>query len=120
MSGEKPVLSEKAGRREYRKLVRDRIPEIIIASGGKPHCREIGGQELLDAAKAKMREEAEELVEAQTPAEVAEEMADILELVETIAQRYELTLPQINEIKEKKRAERGGFAKGLFLEYVED
>ena len=62
------------------KLVRDRIPEIIRASGADPVVRTLTGEELIAALFDKLAEEASELREA-GPLDAAEEMADVMEVV---------------------------------------
>jgi len=45
----------------YKKLVRDRIPEIIEKNGRKPFTRQIDGKEFKESLGRKILEEAYEL-----------------------------------------------------------
>ena len=97
------------------KLVRDRIPEIIRARGEEPIVHAISGGELFDALIAKLSEETEELRSAST-ADQAEELADLLEVVRSLALHLGIDLEKLEEVVASKRERRGGFADGLWLE----
>ena len=102
----------------YNKLIRDRIPEIIIADGAEPKVRVLKKTEMFLESKKKILEEAKELIGAEKKSEVANELADILELVETIAENKKIDLKILKSEQKSKRQKRGGFKKRLFLEYV--
>lgn len=101
----------------YNKLVRDRIPEIIEASGKECRVSNVSGEELIAALQAKLFEETEEFVESNKS---LEELAYILEVVEALAVRLGSSLTEVMERKAKKKDERGGFEQGIWLEWVED
>lgn len=96
------------------KLVRDRIPEIIRAAGHSPDVRVLGGDELLDALFDKLDEEAAELRAVGDTARI-EELADVLEVVRALADRFGIDMPTLVQLTNAKRDERGGFAAGLWL-----
>ena len=48
-----------------------------------------------------------------------EELADMLEVMESIAELHNKTLEDILDTKEKKKIKRGGFSKKLYLKGVE-
>ena len=50
---------------QYPKLVRDKIPEFIIADGQKPHMRVLEIEEYIQYLKAKATEEADEIAHTQ-------------------------------------------------------
>ena len=89
------------------KLVRDRIPQIIAASGRTPVTRILQGHELLDALLVKLDEEAAELRTADKQ-ERTEELADVFEVVRTLATSIGLSMPAPEDLAAAKRAERGG------------
>ena len=95
----------------YNKLVRDKIPEIIAASGKT--CRT---QVLTDEAYLKMldRKLEEELAEYQESKEV-EELADLLEVIAAAASARGCTWERLLAIREEKRLARGGFEEKLLL-----
>ena len=94
------------------KLVRDRIPEIIREQGGDPRTRSLDGEAFREALCAKLAEETREFLDART----AEELADVLEVVYALADDEGLTPDALEALRLKKRVERGGFDRRLFLE----
>jgi predicted house-cleaning noncanonical NTP pyrophosphatase (MazG superfamily) len=68
----------------YDKLVRDRIPEIIQAQGYHPVTRILDDANYQAALLAKLAEETREAEEA-SAAELPDELADIVELVQALA-----------------------------------
>jgi predicted house-cleaning noncanonical NTP pyrophosphatase (MazG superfamily) len=96
----------------FNKLVRDRIPEIIRASGDECDYRIASKQEFRVLLNQKLREEVEELI--MNPC--AEEIGDVLEVVEAIARLNAITLEDIKADKIRKKKERGGFNNRVVLE----
>ena len=104
----------------YNKLVRDNIPEIIKKNGGVSKVSVLDEAEFKTALKNKLIEEAQEVLEASSKEDVLNELSDIMELVEAITKDNNLTMSEVENKKQKKKEERGGFEKRLFLEYVEE
>ena len=102
----------------HNKLVRDRIPEIIRASGKHPKYRIVAGNDLQEALLEKLREESDELRRADEN-ERPEELADLLEIIRGLAEHLGLTMSDLNQIADKKRDKRGGFKQGIWLEAVD-
>lgn len=98
------------------KLVRDRIPEIIEASGRFATFRQLSDQEFGAALREKLSEEGLELCEAVTPADVLEEAADVLEVVRSLAALYGYQWEDVARAADEKRQQRGGFDLRLWLE----
>lgn len=96
------------------KLVRDRIPEIIRAGGGDPVVTVLGDADYREALLEKLFEEAAELREA-SAAGVAEEIADVLEVLRAVAHVHGYEWWDIEKIAEVKRTERGAFLERLHL-----
>ena len=107
-------------RKTYNKLIRDKIPEIIKKNGAIPKVSVLDEEKFKVALKEKLVEEASELLEAKTNEEVLNELSDVLQLLESIAQNNNTTIAEVEKQKEKKKQERGAFEKKLFLEYVDD
>lgn len=95
----------------YNKAVRDRIPEIIRASGRDCNVRNLSDPEFLLVLEEKLSEELREYMESKS----VDELADILEVVYRIAELRGTTKEQLDEIKRKKSEECGGFKDNLFL-----
>lgn len=98
----------------FRKLVRDRIPDIIRAEGRHPVIEVLAADERRGALLAKLVEEAAEVADAE-PGELAEELADVVEVVRALAAQLGLSLPDVVELADRKKAARGGFDDGVFL-----
>ena len=98
------------------KLVRDRIPEIIEAAGGQPSTRVLDKAERLPALLAKLQEESDELRAAPSPGEQSEELADVFEVIKAIASELGQPWNEIEATAAEKRAERGGFGDGIWLQ----
>ena len=89
----------------YNKLVRDKIPDIIMADGGECKFHVAKKDEYVRVLNAKLLEEANELIRNPCP----EEIADVLEVVEVVARMNHINIDDIKAAKKKKRQERGGF-----------
>ncbi len=101
------------------KLVRDKIPDIIRASGRTPHVRTLSTAEYRIALLDKLPEEVAELIAAATRDAVIDEAADVLEVLATIAAEHGATLDSIVDVAQSKRAEREGFDMRLWLDRVD-
>jgi predicted house-cleaning noncanonical NTP pyrophosphatase (MazG superfamily) len=93
------------------KLVRDRIPEIIRASGEEPETRVADRAEYAGWLRAKLVEEAGEYIASGDPGE----LADVLEVVHALAATHGLTPAGLERRRAAKAAERGGFDERLIL-----
>jgi len=98
--------------KKYNKLVRDRIPDIIKADGGECKFHVAKKDEFAELLNEKVFEESMELIE--NPC--AEEIADVLEVIEALARMHHIGLDDIKAAKAKKREERGGFNLMFVLE----
>jgi predicted house-cleaning noncanonical NTP pyrophosphatase (MazG superfamily) len=104
---------------DHNKLVRDRIPEIIAATGRHPATRVLDDASYRDALLAKLIEEAREAASA-SPADLLGELADILEVTMALTASCGSTWTELLDLAARKRAQRGGFQNRIFLEYVDD
>ena len=101
--------------RIYNKLVRDNIPDIIKNQGEKPYVSVLDDKRYNTQLRKKLNEEVREYLIS----EEIEELADIIEVVEAIANHKGSSLEKVLEIKEKKAVKNGKFEKRLFLKKVE-
>ena len=95
----------------YRKLVRDRIPEIIEASGKRCSCEILTEDRYLDMLDRKLEEELAEYQESKS----MEELADLLEVIRAVASARGSSIGEIEAIRAQKEKARGGFAKRILL-----
>ena len=97
--------------KRFDKLVRDKIPQIIEASGKIPITRILEQEEYLTCLEIKLDEEVREFHESKAP----EELADILEVVYALAEAHGCTEEELARIYQEKHEARGGFAERIFL-----
>ena len=102
--------------RKYNKLVRDRIPEIIEASGRTCVTEILSDEDYLLMVDAKLDEELAEYHADQN----IEELADLLEVIRACAVARGYTLEELERVREEKAAKRGGFAKKILLKEVRE
>lgn len=105
---------------KYNKLIRDLIPDIIRLTGKTPVIRTLTEEEYEAALKRKFREEVDEYIEADSDLDALKELADVLEVIHSLANLHYATFTEVDEIRERKLVERGGFSKRTFLSAVEE
>lgn len=101
----------------YNKLVRDKIPEIIENNGEKPITRVLSEEEYEKELEKKLNEEYQEVLNACGDDRI-EELADMLEVMISLAKLDNKGLDDIIKAAQKKREKRGGFDKRIYLEGV--
>ena len=92
------------------KLVRDKIPAIILADGKKPITRILDTEEYLEELDKKLNEE---IAEYQADKSI-EEMADVLEVLFAICEARGYSVEELMEVRAVKREKRGGFEERIF------
>lgn len=103
--------------RKINKLVRDRVPAIIRDSGERPITKTIeDDHEFLQELKRKLLEEVSEFLDSDNS---AEEIADIWEVLNALTYALGLNRHSVEELRQAKQRERGGFRDRVFLERVE-
>lgn len=98
----------------YNKLVRDKIPQIIEASGKKLEIRVASKEEQADLLGKKLQEEVNEFIEDKN----LEELADVMEVLLGLAKNLGYSEEDLIKKRLEKREERGGFEEGVALERV--
>lgn len=99
---------------EYHKLVRDRIPQIIEASSKRCTYSILDNEAYIAMLDQKLTEELNEYQESKS----MEELADLLEVMIAVAKARGSSIEEVETIRLKKAAERGGFDKRILLEEV--
>ena len=100
----------------FNKLVRDNIPNIIENNGEKAITRILSDKEYRVELYKKLLEESQEVINSQDTEDILEELADVLEVLKSIAELENRNLDDVIEIANQKRLKRGGFSKKIFLE----
>ncbi len=102
-------------KKTYNKLIRDKIPEIILKSGEKPAVKVLNRKQFKEELLKKLVEEAKELSCAHGKKEITNELADISELIEWICREYKIEKKTLRNRKAEKNQKRGSFGDKLFL-----
>ena len=95
----------------YDKLIRDRIPEIIEASGSKCKIEVVSDEVALEYLYKKLGEEVDELLSDKN----LDEIADVMEVLFAIGKKYGYSEDRVLEGRNEKRDSRGGFEDNLIL-----
>lgn len=100
------------------KLVRDKFIEIYTSLGQKPAFRYLTPDEHRAELIEKIVEEVREL-SAASPKKVADEIADVQQALDDLRRTYGITKKEIIAAMSAKRAEKGGFGKGVHVDTLE-
>ena len=95
----------------YDMLVRDRIPEIIEASGKKCDIEVVSDEIALGYLYNKLNEEVSELLEDKN----LDEICDCLEVLFAIGKKYGYSEEDVLNRRNEKKNARGGFDENLVL-----
>jgi len=96
----------------YDKLVRDKIPEVIRRKGVEPRTHVATDEEYWTKLKEKLAEEVKEFLASET----AEEIADILEVIDAVCERKGFRMEEVLRLKSVKLEQRGAFKEKIILE----
>jgi predicted house-cleaning noncanonical NTP pyrophosphatase (MazG superfamily) len=99
---------------KYKKLVRDRIPEIIRANGEEPVTRLLDDKEYLEELIKKLKEEVAEFEADRS----IEELADIKEVLIAIREALGIRADTLEDARRRKANRNGRFKRRIFLEGV--
>jgi len=78
--------------------------------------------ETLEKLKDKLLEEVQEVFESynkEDKAGLKEAAADVIEVIDVILYHHKISLEEVLSIRDAKRAQKGGFEKGVFLESMD-
>lgn len=97
--------------KEFNKLVRDKIPDIIRSQNETPFTRVLETEEFKTYLDNKLDEEIREF---RVDHEL-EELADVLEVIYALCKADGHTIEELHMLRKKKYEERGGFDDRIFL-----
>jgi predicted house-cleaning noncanonical NTP pyrophosphatase (MazG superfamily) len=108
------ILTEKGikNMKEFNKLVRDKIPQIIENNGEFAETRILTDEEYINELNIKLKEEVNEYLEDNN----VEEIADIVEVLLAILKYKSISYEEFESIRNIKVEKRGAFDKRIFLE----
>jgi len=102
-------------RPKFQKLIRDKVIEEIIETGGKPEYVELNGESLVKALYEKLREEYVEFLNSKKENEKIDELVDIYEVIKAILKSLNCDEIKFHNLVDAKKNAKGGFDKALFL-----
>ena len=104
----------------FKKLIRDKVPEIMKREGKELDVRVLDDNEFKEALRRKVIEEVSELKDAKSADEAKDKIAYLHEIADALGDAYGFPRKEILELKDKTHNERGGFDGRLFLEGEKD
>jgi predicted house-cleaning noncanonical NTP pyrophosphatase (MazG superfamily) len=93
------------------KLVRDRIPELAASNGQPDAFHQADPAEYSRLLRDKLREEAHEAASAPGPAELLEELGDVLQVLYALASQAGYSPTEIECARARKARTRGAFTR---------
>ena len=91
------------------KLIRDGLPEMMRRQGLSVFIRRLDEAEFVQRLKDKLVEEAGEAHSAASRDALVEELADLREVVLALLAATGISEAEVEDVRTRKRAERGGF-----------
>lgn len=101
------------------KLVRDETLVRCEKNNIDVEFRILTGNEYLYELKKKLIEESEEVLLAKNDAELTDELADLIEVIDVLIEKAGVSRSDIERIRAEKNEERGSFKKGIFVEHFD-
>jgi predicted house-cleaning noncanonical NTP pyrophosphatase (MazG superfamily) len=101
-----------------KKLVRDKIVDLQIASGQKPVYRIADKDEHKRLLVTKLHEEATEAI-LTNPQRAAAELADVQQVLDDLTELLGVTKEALAEAQAAKNAKSGCFKRGVYVDYLE-
>ena len=98
------------------KLVRDNIPDISKENGQIPQTRILNDAEYASELRRKLQEEVQEYLSSND----IEELADVMKVIEALAEYQGCSFDELMKVKQKKRSKNGAFRQRIYLMSVED
>lgn len=102
----------------YNKLIRDRIPEIMAASGKTYEVDVMLPEEYEAKLLEKLIEESSE-IQAADHDHLTTEIADLMEVIDTLLDLKGISMQAVRAEQLHRREQRGGFQKKLKLLWTE-
>jgi predicted house-cleaning noncanonical NTP pyrophosphatase (MazG superfamily) len=102
-------------KREFHKLVRDKVPSNIERGGEIVIKTRLSGETLLRTLREKLLEEAFEVLDATDQDSIVEELADVSEVIEGILSQLGVSKEELLKRQDQKRKKAGGIKDGMVL-----
>lgn len=100
-------------------LVRDKHVQEMQDVGIRVDFEKLDKTRYVEELRRKLMEEAKEAAEEFDHEKVIFELADLSEVIQALASALNISQEQIEKAREIKKQKSGGFAQGLFTNFVE-
>ena len=100
---------------KYNKIVRDKIPEIIMRHGGTCKTKKVDDKIAIKMLIMKLHEESDELEKFIGKNGSIDELADIAEVLSFLTVKMGWAWEDVERVRKLKFDERGGFATNTIL-----
>lgn len=102
--------------KDYQKLVRAHIPQIIKDNGGEPNVARLSAKspEAKTLFKKKIIEEAEELHDANSRDNILEEAADLYQVILDYLESQGLSSSELEQVRKAKITTRGKYTRTTY------
>ncbi len=93
--------------------------DVLEKQGSRMNWRRLNDEEFDAELRVKMIEEVHEVKSARSKDELLGELADMFEVIETLANLHGFNFDEVRAAQLKKGKERGGFGQRMFVETAE-
>lgn len=104
---------------EFNKLIRSKIPARMVEEGVRINKSELSDDDYAKQLKLKLLEEAEEVFTASSKNKITEELADVMEVINTILTTYGIAMEEVEQKRVEKREINGDFRKENYINFIE-
>lgn len=102
----------------FDKLVRNGVPKLVYEENGDLDYFNLKGEQCVKVLKDKIIEEATEVFEAETKDETADEIGDVLDVIDAIMKAMNITKEEVEASRKKKTDFRGDFSNFVYVNWV--
>lgn len=104
---------------EFDKLIRHKVRERMLTEGVVVNSSTLNAEEYISKLKEKLLEEANEAILAETIDELKIELADILQVIHSLAGACRIDFAEIEQARVEKCEINGDFSLSNYINYIE-
>ncbi|MFK7967848.1 MAG: nucleoside triphosphate pyrophosphohydrolase [Rickettsiaceae bacterium] len=104
---------------QFNKLIRSKLPERMSVEGVNVVGRNLNSEEFTQELKNKLVEEAIEVQDTNSRDSLVKELADVMEVIESIISVHNITKEEVEKEQIIKRETNGQFLPANFVDYIE-
>jgi len=104
---------------QFNKLIRSKLPERMNLEGVNIIGRHLSDEEFILELKNKLVEEAIEVRDTDSKDDLVKELADIMEVIESIISVHSITKEEVEKERIVKSEVNGHFLPANFVDYIE-